>query len=946
MLLANSSLCKAMVPVHASMHSSVCSMHRRGSQATRRKTHLASLKARPLQFVLHWSPKSAFGWRVGHIAKQPIGGFRHFAQKEPSDVKIEFDDDKDLLDDADKDMDFDDIELDDEYYKSLGMTKEQAAEEQASLGVEYADPEGFDLTLENLAKLRPDVNENILKALQNQKVFGPPVALLAGFKVEELPVVRVLLDSAGGHAVKVVPVKADMMAMHVRDAVHLPEPDWEKPRPENFTLGGGWGSQRVIVFGGVRVEAQAAVVELLEESGLPPVCVGVAAEETQDMLLGELLAEAVKMQRGRKNPDKQIWDTEGHVSNRLPNLQDFLQNEIKERVSSISEALESGKLELEEDDGESVLQVPLGDIIPDDVPRDQVNVEELIKKATGHDGEFAIDGFEQEHDSDEGDDERMSSIDPEPDAEDAGISSGKGQEEDPDECKGKFGSGQMDLGPAGESNSLHQRIENRADDGNQAPTALPGELDSDRGATSLASEPSSLYAGRMEADAPAEEVVRPMCGSENSQHQDSEVSSHTSGAVSEGRLNGDGAYSPEQSAPMSPGIRNDFTLIDDLVEGLASHKDTGVAGTGPAASGKQQDSQEAVQAAAGQEPSQVLPRESVGGSSEDRKPERAVSASLDGELASSSAEAAIDAGVQNAPSVGLDASDAGARKESQSDASAAPPSDDAPIQDANGPPSAQVFDDQNGMDQRKSLNRNRSSNGARDSGVLTAGAASALDPRAAIQSALASGADPEALKRMIDDMAGGSSGVRGPQPMGARGMPSARPRTRPAAIQRRKPVRRFVSRKDVSSIKTSKSQDGQNRRSSSPRVVPMDISDDEDLAGMAEAFFGLDDNGENDYGDAGMGGQGEAVEFNDPEYEEWLKKVAKWEAQGLPLDVDSLGEAIKEDIENSSPDSPESVARARNMTVKELREYADKQGMAFTTMLKDVENSGIELDAE
>ena len=78
----------------------------------------------------------------------------------------------------------------------------------------------------------------------------------------------------------------------------------------------------------MKVEAQAAVAELLEESGLPPICLGIATKETRDMPLGELLAESLRMQRNRKNPKKQLWDQEGHVSKRLPNLDSLLNKEV------------------------------------------------------------------------------------------------------------------------------------------------------------------------------------------------------------------------------------------------------------------------------------------------------------------------------------------------------------------------------------------------------------------------------------------------------------------------------------------------------------------------------------------------------------------------------------------------------------------------------------------
>jgi hypothetical protein len=46
---------------------------------------------------------------------------------------------------------------------------------------------------------------------------------------------------------------------------------------------------------GCRLTAQAALVELLESAGLPPVCVAVAYADEKHYRLGEVLAEVVKV---------------------------------------------------------------------------------------------------------------------------------------------------------------------------------------------------------------------------------------------------------------------------------------------------------------------------------------------------------------------------------------------------------------------------------------------------------------------------------------------------------------------------------------------------------------------------------------------------------------------------------------------------------------------------
>ena len=53
---------------------------------------------------------------------------------------------------------------------------------------------------------------------------------------------------------------------------------------------------KVLMHGrGCRLAAQAALVELVEEQGLPPVCAALAVEEDADVPLGRVLAQAVQV---------------------------------------------------------------------------------------------------------------------------------------------------------------------------------------------------------------------------------------------------------------------------------------------------------------------------------------------------------------------------------------------------------------------------------------------------------------------------------------------------------------------------------------------------------------------------------------------------------------------------------------------------------------------------
>ena len=64
--------------------------------------------------------------------------------------------------------------------------------------------------------------------------------------------VRAILDAAGGREVKVIPCDDGMLYEPMSRAVSLAEPDWEQPRAEGWTRGGAWGSQRTILFSGMK----------------------------------------------------------------------------------------------------------------------------------------------------------------------------------------------------------------------------------------------------------------------------------------------------------------------------------------------------------------------------------------------------------------------------------------------------------------------------------------------------------------------------------------------------------------------------------------------------------------------------------------------------------------------------------------------------------------------
>lgn len=63
---------------------------------------------------------------------------------------------------------------------------------------------------------------------------------------------RAILDSAGGQDVQVIPANEHLLYEKMSTVINLPEPDWERPRPADWTRGGDWGSRRVILFSGMK----------------------------------------------------------------------------------------------------------------------------------------------------------------------------------------------------------------------------------------------------------------------------------------------------------------------------------------------------------------------------------------------------------------------------------------------------------------------------------------------------------------------------------------------------------------------------------------------------------------------------------------------------------------------------------------------------------------------
>ena len=165
---------------------------------------------------------------------------------------------------------------------------------------------------------------------------GPPAVMLAGFRAEELPRVRELLDELGGHDVPVIPVPQAHLARPLSDALSLPEPDWESPRvSERFNQGGEFGSQRAVIFSGLDRGEMACVVSAIERRGLPRLLTAVITSDNAEKTLGEALATAVKESREEKRRRKTF--REQFPSERVASELRELQREARREGLSVEE---------------------------------------------------------------------------------------------------------------------------------------------------------------------------------------------------------------------------------------------------------------------------------------------------------------------------------------------------------------------------------------------------------------------------------------------------------------------------------------------------------------------------------------------------------------------------------------------------------------------------------
>jgi len=130
---------------------------------------------------------------------------------------------------------------------------------------------------------------------------GSPAVVLVGFRAEEWPRVRTLIDELGGYDVPVIPARSEHAWMTLEEVTREREPDWESPRTNaanaGAARGGEYGSQRMLAFSGLDLGEVAVVVSAIESQGLPRLPVVIANEENLQKPLGESLALAIRAHR-------------------------------------------------------------------------------------------------------------------------------------------------------------------------------------------------------------------------------------------------------------------------------------------------------------------------------------------------------------------------------------------------------------------------------------------------------------------------------------------------------------------------------------------------------------------------------------------------------------------------------------------------------------------------
>lgn len=121
------------------------------------------------------------------------------------------------------------------------------------------------------------------------------------------------------------------------------------------------------MFASRSLKAQATLIELLEDGGLPPICATAVEAGTANELVGTLLAEAVREQRGRKpvssNSDWRASSLPKDAA--LDPVEDLLRQQTTERLKEMADDVAAGSIDhwFEDEEAPEGFTVSLDDVL-------------------------------------------------------------------------------------------------------------------------------------------------------------------------------------------------------------------------------------------------------------------------------------------------------------------------------------------------------------------------------------------------------------------------------------------------------------------------------------------------------------------------------------------------------------------------------------------------------
>eukprot|EP00892_Ulva_mutabilis_P009346 jgi/Ulvmu1/6784/UM030_0122.1 len=230
----------------------------------------------------------------------------------------------------------------------LGMSKEEA-EAEAAWDPTATDPKSSEFAFDDIYSV-DDALPDDMRADLMRPGFGPEAIIAAGFRLEEYAAIRCTLDAVGASHLKLLIADEELLHSNLDTALRMPEIDWQQPRPPDWIQGGAWGTRRVVLFSGLSVAQQGALVEVLEGQGIDNIAVCANALEASTRVVGEILAQAVQAAPPKRRAATTSGDAEtvqlvprwaedadpDHVAiGGLPNIL----NELKGRMKTVSDVV-------------------------------------------------------------------------------------------------------------------------------------------------------------------------------------------------------------------------------------------------------------------------------------------------------------------------------------------------------------------------------------------------------------------------------------------------------------------------------------------------------------------------------------------------------------------------------------------------------------------------------